>query len=610
MSGPRKKLKHFRQAIGLVWGSARGWTVLQTALIAVQGLLPVATLYLTRQVVDAAGHFLSQAPGGRDVRSLLFLMPWVAGVTVAGWLCRALSAIVSDAQSSAVSDHVQDELQRKSVEIDLAYYETSTYHDQMRLAQSEAMSRPTSIVRNLVQLAGGSLTLGSVVGVLWASQGLLLPVLLVAALPGAVSRMWNSRHWHRWQVAHSASERYAGYLHLLLTSIPFAKEIRLFGSAGELRGQHRKLRGSLRRSRLALTRRRATVELAADALSMAAMVAGVGAVYLRMSGATMTLGDLALLYAGFQKGKGAFSGVLGSLAALYEDSLFISHFYDFLALPRRVCSPARPKPVPRRIEQGLRLEAVSFRYPGLDRDVLRGIDLTIRPGEHVALVGENGSGKTTLVKLLCRLYDPTAGRILIDGTDIREFAPEEWRSLFGVLFQDFVRYQMTAGENIRIGDVSVPVGDPRIAEAARQAGAADLIGRLPSGYETRLGRLFEGGAELSEGQWQRMALARVLLRQAPILLLDEPTSALDAKAERLLLETVMRMAADKVLLVVSHRFSTVQAADRIVVLSDGQVAESGPHLQLMQANGVYAGLFALHSREGSHSVPSPARTGC
>ncbi len=596
MKTPGKRLRHLCQAVGLVWESARKWTLLQGAAVVAQGLLPVATLYLTRRVVDAASGFLSQAPGERSVAPLLALLPWVAGTAVAGWFFRAWSSIVAEAQADAVSDHVQEALQKKSAEIDLAYYETASHHDQMVLAQSEAMSRPVGIVRNLTQLASGALVLGSVMGVLLASQGFLLPVLLMAALPGALARVWNSRRWHRWRIAQSAAERQAGYLHLLLTSFPFAKEIRLLGTSGELRRRFGVLRGRLRQSRLAFVRRRAGAEIAADAVSALAIFGGLGLIYLRMSGDAMTLGDLALLYGGFQKGKSAFSSVLGSMASLYEDSLFIAHFYDFLDLPQRVCSPAVPKPVPRRIERGVRFEHVTFRYPGSEQDALRDVDVEIRAGEHVALVGENGSGKTTLVKLLCRLYDPTEGRILVDGTDIREFALEDWRGLFSVLFQDFVRYQMTAAENVRMGDVAVPPGDPRIIEAARRAGASCVIDRLPKGYGTPLGRLFKGGQELSEGQWQRVALARAFLRQAPVLMLDEPTSSLDAKAERELLESIVNGIQGRTVVVVSHRLSTVKSANRILVLSEGRLVESGTHDELLQNGSAYPGLFALHSR--------------
>ena len=596
MKTAKKRLRHLGQATQLVWESARGWTILQGAAMAAQGLLPIAALYLTRATVDAVVVFLSQPAGAKDVGGLLVWLPWLAAVAVAGWILRAGSSWVAEAQAEAVSDRVQAALQEKSAEIDLAYFETAAYHDQMRLAQSEAAARPVTIVRNLVQLGNGALILASVAGVLGASQGVLLAALFAAALPGALARAWNSRRWHAWRIAQSPRERQAGYLHMLLTSFPFAKELRLLGAGKELRRRFRALRNGLRRSRLALVRRRAGGEVAADAISALAIAAGLGIIYVRMAGNAMSMGDLALLYGGFQKGKAALAGLLGSLAALYEDSLFIAHFYDFLGLPRLVRPPAAPRPVPRRVERGLRLEAVTFRYPGTERDALHEITGEIRAGEHVALVGENGSGKTTLVKLLCRLYDPTAGRILLDGIDVREFDPEEYRRLFSVLFQDFVRYQMTAGENVRMGDLAIPPGDARIAAAVRRAGAGGAIERLPQGLDTPLGRLFRDGQELSEGQWQRLALARAFLRDAPVLMLDEPSSALDARAERELLASVAEGCKGKTVLTVSHRFSTVQAADRIFVLEDGRLVESGAHDDLMRSGGVYAGLFALQVR--------------
>ncbi|MDY0149899.1 MAG: hypothetical protein RBT03_07425 [Kiritimatiellia bacterium] len=262
MNTPRTRLKHIRQSVRLVWTSAPGWTVLQGLLVLVQGVLPVATLFLTRQVVDAASAFLGQAPGAREPWSLLALAPWVAAVAVAGWLCRAFSSLVVAAQVEVVADTVQDALQAKSVDVDLAYYETSSYHDQMRLAQAEATGRATSIVRNLVQLGSGSIMLVSVASVLAGTQGLLLPLLLLAAVPGALARLYNARRWNRWRMQQNTTSRYAGYLHVLLTSLPFAKEIRLFGLADELRGQSRRLRDRLRHSRLILLRRRAAAEIA------------------------------------------------------------------------------------------------------------------------------------------------------------------------------------------------------------------------------------------------------------------------------------------------------------------------------------------------------------
>ncbi len=588
-----KRFQYLRHALGLVWKNARGWTILQIIIVLAQGTLPVAGLLLTRRLVDAAGVFLAQPIGGRDPGTLFALAPLVAAVVLLTWICQALATLVSTIQGERVSDHVQDTLHRKSIEVDLAYFETSSYYNNMRLAQAEAGSRPQSIVRNLAQLGSGAVALIAVGGVIGFSQGLLLPVLLAAALPEALAQIRNSRCWNRWRITQSESQRYAHYLNMLLTTLPFAKEIRLLQIGNELRAQYQRLRKRLRQSRLRLQQNRAVTEFAARVLSGSAMIAGLGLIYLRMRGGTMTLGDLAMLYRGFQKGKSAFASTLNSLAALYEDSLFIGHYYDFMALPVRVHSPARPRPMPKQLEQGIRIEQVAFRYPGTERDVLRDVDVTIRPGEHIALVGENGSGKTTLVKLLCRLYDPSAGRILIDGIDLREFAIEDLRSSYSALFQDFARYQMSAGENVRMGDVSVPVGDPRIAEAAHRAGATEIIERLPHGYQTPLGRIFTRGVELSEGQWQRIALARAFLRPAPLVLLDEPTSALDAKAERHLLDMTLQMCAGQTVIVVSHRLSTVQAADRVVLLADGRIVQTGTHAELINTKGRYAELFNL-----------------
>ncbi len=597
MAETRSRLMQLRQAIHLVGSSAPGWTLLQVVLVGLQGVLPVAALLLTRRVVDAVGGYLGQAPGDRAIGPLLEWVPWIGLVAAAGWLCRAGSTLVAQAQADAVADRVQDDMQAKSVELDLQVYEKPAFHDQVRLVHAEAMSRPVSLVRNLVQLGSGLLILGAVGGVLWATQGFLLPMLVLAALPGTLARVRNSRRWIRWRLAHSSSERYAGYLHQLLTSLPFAKEIRLHGTGPDLRRRHRLLRGRLRRSRRALMANRAAADLLADAVSAAVVVATLGVLYVRIRSQAMTLGDLALLAGGFQKGKAGLAGVLASVSALYEDSLFITRFHDFMALPRRVDSPAHPRRIPDPMRQGLRLDNVSFCYPGTEVPVLHNLNLELHPGELAALVGENGSGKTTLVKLLCRLYDPSAGRILFDGVDLREFELESWRRQCATLFQDFVRYQMTAAENVRMGAVEVAPGDPRIAEAIRLAGAESLVARLPRGLETPLGRLFEGGAELSEGQWQRIALARALLRPAPLLLLDEPTSALDPRAERELLEALLRHARDRTALVVSHRFSTVQAADRILVLSEGRLVEAGAHADLVRRNGTYARLFSLHQSE-------------
>lgn len=595
-----RSLRNLSGALRLVWDSAPGWSIAAAVAAAVQGVIPAASLYLTKLLVDAIAGVLAQPATARDLQPVMTLLPAVGGVMAVGALCRLLQTLSNEAQATAVSNHVQGILQGKALEVDYQCYENPDFHDTMRMAHGEAMSRPTRIAHNLTRSLREAISIVSVTGVLAASHIHLVPVVFLAVIPGTAVRLLNSRKLHAWRVRHMADERYASYLNLLLTSAGFAKEMRIFGHGSMLRNRFRGLRERLRSSRLTLTRQRIFYQIAADAASFTIAAGGIAFVAFRFSAglAALTIGDMALLLRAFQRAKGALSGWLSSLTALYEDSVFISHFYNFMALPRTVCSPARPKPIPPRASTAcLAVENVSFRYPGTDRDVLRGVSFQVHPGEHVALVGENGAGKTTLAKLICRLYDPDAGRITIDGTDIREFAIDELRSRMGVLFQDYARYFMSAEDNIRIGDVSLPKGDPRIKMAAKRAGADSVIADLHQGYETPLGRLFEGGVELSVGQWQRLALARTLLRDAPFVLLDEHTSALDPPTERAVLEQLFESVKGRSVVVISHRLSTVTMVDRVIVIHRGRVAEEGTHSELLRAGGAYAELFGERGAE-------------
>jgi ATP-binding cassette subfamily B protein len=281
---------------------------------------------------------------------------------------------------------------------------------------------------------------------------------------------------------------------------------------------------------------------------------------------------------------------------LYEDNLFIADLEEFLSLEPRVTSPARPRPFPRSLQQGIAFENVSFAYPGGARQALTDITLTIRPGEKIALVGENGSGKTTLIKLLCRLYDPTEGRITFDGIDLRELDVRDLRRAISVIMQDYVQYNLPVQDNIWFGNVAEPPDPARIAQVAQNAGAHEVITRLPRGYETVLGRMFEDGEQLSIGEWQKIALARAFLRRAQIIILDEPTSALDAKAEYEIFRRLHDLTREQTAIMISHRFSTVRIADRIVVLDAGRIVECGSHAELIRLGGHYAHLFELQAR--------------
>jgi ATP-binding cassette subfamily B protein len=318
-------------------------------------------------------------------------------------------------------------------------------------------------------------------------------------------------------------------------------------------------------------------------------------VWQTISGA-ISLGSMVMYYQAFQTGLSSLQAVLGGLAGLYEDNLFLTYYHEFMTLEPRVLAPAKPAPIPRPMTEGIRFEAVDFSYPDTARTALAGISLTVRPGEVAALVGPNGSGKTTLVKLLCRLYDPTAGAITLDGADLRSFDVDELRRHMSVIFQDFAQYQLTARENIRVGNVDLAGDDPVIEAAARDAGADPVIQGLRHGYDTMLGKWFEEGEELSVGEWQKVALARAFVRDAQILVFDEPTSALDPETEWRVFQHIKELARGRGVVLISHRFSTVRTADRIHILDGGRIVESGDHDELMALQGRYAHMYEVQAR--------------
>ena len=303
-----------------------------------------------------------------------------------------------------------------------------------------------------------------------------------------------------------------------------------------------------------------------------------------------------MYYQAFQRGQGFLRELLSHLVSLYENSLFLQDFYQFLDLQPRVAPPADPQPLPATWQTGLRLENVSFDYAHSQRSVLKNINLTIDPGETIAIVGANGAGKTTLIKLLCRLYDPTEGKISLDGVDLRDYAPTDLQRQISVLFQDYIQYQLTVQENIWLGNVDLAPTPERIWQAASEAGAKEAIDRLPQGLDTRLGNWFDGGEELSIGQWQKIALARAFLRDARLIILDEPTSALDPKAEAEVFDRFRALVKDRMAIVISHRLSTTKLVDRILVMNEGQLVECGSHDELMQQQGLYARLFTTQAQ--------------
>jgi ATP-binding cassette subfamily B protein len=584
------------RALRLVWQSAPGWTVASLALLIVQGLLPLLSLYLIKLTVDVVTAGLAASDKGIVFRQVALLIAYTAGVTLLGAVLGSISGLVSEAQGHIVTDYVSDILHRKSVEADLDYYENPQYLDTLHRAQMEAPWRPTHIVNGLVQVAQNGISVLAIAGLMLSLHWVIALVLFLASLPGLLVRVVHAGKLFQWERKRTPTERRSWYLHWLISGDDHAKEVRLFDLGELFMQRYRDLREQLRRERLQLITRRSIADLATQAAVTLAIFGSYAFLAYRTIHGAITLGAMVMYYQAFQRGQTFMNGVLGGLGSLYEDNLFLANFFEFLDLKEQILDPPHPRPVPRPLQTGIVFDHVSFHYPTGTRKVLDDITLHIRPGEHVALVGENGAGKTTLIKLLCRLYDPSTGTITLDGVDLREFAIAELRDCMSVVLQDYAQYHMTARDNIWFGDVDRPPDDEHIAAAARQAGADELISKLPRSYDTMLGKWFDEGEELSKGEWQKVALARAFLRDAQIIVLDEPTSALDAKAEFEVFQRFRQLAAGRTAILISHRFSTVRMADRIFVLEGGRISESGSHDELMLLHGTYAHLFEMQAQ--------------
>jgi len=596
MNKGKDLLSNILRALRLVWDCGPHLTVATVALVLLQGLLPLAGLYLMKLVVDSVAGSLAASGKAVAFGSLALLIGLLGAVALLEAVFASLGRLVNMTQAQVVTDRMYDILHAKSLEVDLEYYESPQYHDTLHRAQREAPFRPTHLLNGLTQLVQSSISLVAMAGLLlWLHWGVVI-ILLAVAIPGALVRLRYAGKMHAWERKQTPTERRAWYFNWILTRDTHAKEVRLFDLGPLFMNRFREVRSQLRRERIEITNKRTMAELFALGGATVTVFGLFAFLAYRSIHGLITLGDLVMYYQAIQRGQGFLRDVLNGMAGLYEDNLFLSNLYEFLDLKPRLAEPSHPKPIPQLANTGIEFNHVTFQYPGESRKVLDDITLRIRPGEHIALVGENGAGKTTLIKLLCRLYDPTEGKITLDGVDLRQCRITDLRREISVIFQDYVRYHLTARENIWLGNTHLPPDQEAIVTAARQAGVDEVIAGLTNGYDTVLGKWFEGGEELSVGEWQKLALARAFLRNAQIIVLDEPTSAMDAKAEYEVFKKFHELAKGRTAILISHRLSTVKMADYIYVVEDGKIAESGTHDDLVDRGGRYADLFETQAQ--------------
>ena len=591
------------RAVRLVFKHTPGWTIISLLLIFVMGLLPLAGLFVTKLMVDTVTAGIAAADKTPVVNHLILLIIAAAAISIITVLFRALSSYATEVQSIRMSVVVSDMIQSHSISLDLAYYENPEYFNTLHRAQLEGPSRPTKIVSDIVQVAQSCISLGAVGTLIIAFSPLAGIVLVCAAIPAAAFRVWYSKRLYELQQIQTESERKSNYYHRMMSGVYHAKEVRLFGLGPYFKERYRDLQETLHHARLALLRSKVTLDIVAQGFITAAIFGSFAVIAFMALNETITLGDMVMYFMGFQMCIGYVQSIFGSLGAVYEDQLFLRNLFLFLDLRPGIAVPVHPLPLAKPIREGLRVENATFTYAGAPAPALSNISLALHPGEVIAFVGGNGAGKSTLVKLICRLYSPDTGKILVDGQDLSEVSPEDWQRRIAVLFQDYVHYHMTVLENIWLADITRPYDSPDIKKAAQKADAETVIGRLPHTYQTILGRIFSGGQELSTGEWQKIALARVFFRDAEIVILDEPASSLDALAEAEIFRKFREIIGGRSAILISHRFSTVLMADRIYVLDGGQIVEQGTHAGLLALNGRYARMFHAQAdayRESPH----------
>jgi ATP-binding cassette subfamily B protein len=606
-----KAMRNLPPFLRMVWQTHRGYVVGIALLRVLRAFIPIATLWVGKLIVDAVVE--ATRGGTPDWNHIGGLVALEFGIVALGEVAARTGTLLESLLGDLFSNQMSVRLMEHAAELDLQHFEDPVFYDRLERARRQTVGR-IALLSQLFAMAQDTITLLTLIGTLLAFSPLLFGLLIVAVLPSFLGETHFAALGYSLLYQWTPERRKLDYYRFVAASAITAKEVKLFGLAPYLISQYRTLadRFYLANRRLAI--RRNLVSTGLSLLSTLGYYAAYATIVYRTVVGRLTLGDLTLLSGTFSRSRDLIQRMLLSTTDLYEQALFLDDLFVFFSMRPAIARPESAVPVPRPMVRGFEFRDVWFRYPepvdgtaaptdAPDDDptwVLRGISFSIGPGERLALVGENGAGKTTLTKLLTRLYDPTRGAILLDGRPLAEYDPVDLHQNVGVIFQDFVRYDMTAEENIAVGRIAEMAEDgdaahPRVVDAAERSLAAPVVEALPEQYRQMLGRRFEGGVDLSGGQWQKVALGRAYMRDAQLLILDEPTAALDARAEYEVFRRFAELTDEKMAILISHRFSTVRMADRILVLEHGRVLEDGSHEELLALGGRYAELFNLQA---------------
>ena len=617
------------RVISLVWEASPRVTLALFAATVIAGVIPAISAYTTKLLINAVvegirvhsdhlpdrAHFAFgpfSTPTLTTTGGIVFLALLQLVIFATTSLLGTIRNITQQLLQNSVTMRIQLMVMEKAAELDLPFYEDPASYDLLRRAQNDSINRPVMMISTAFGLLQTALTFITMIALLIVVSPLLAAIALLSPIPAFIA---DTRYgWRGYTIARWGSRllRRMQYLVTLLTTDTFAKEVKLFGLGHYFIARYRLVAEAFYGSQRRQVARRYMTGFAWGILSTIATSITYLYVALQAVAGRLTLGDLTLYTTAASSVQGSIQGILGGFSSMYEHNLYLNNLFELMETKPTLVNRRDPVPLALPLRGEITFENVSFAYPGAAANALTDVTFTVRAGETLAVVGRNGAGKTTVFKLICRLYDPTAGRILIDGVDIRDVDPEELRRQIGAMFQDYVTYQATAAENIGLGHLPEVDDRPSITTAARRGGADELISGLPAGYDTALGKWFDAGVNLSGGEWQKVALARAFMRKAPILLLDEPTAALDAQAEYDLFERLQSLTAGRTAVYISHRFSTVRRADRILFLEAGRLVEEGTHEELMRLAGRYAQLFRMQAAAYTDSdvvdFDSPAST--
>ena len=589
----KEKLKLFSESLKLVWISAPGWAMINSAISLIRSFLPLALLYLIKLLIDS----ITKASSGSNPDALTRILWLVVAVVIVYFLDEIstdFGNFVRKKQSLKLESYMYDLLHTKSINLDLINFERPEYFDCLTRASREAPWRPNSILNNLVSMFRGLLSLVLMAGLLAGLNWFIAVILLIVNIPAIWLRLHYADIIYNFQKEQTPESRKSAYFNWLLTGDRPSRELRLFGLGEYFKTLFRKSYKKQKEEEINIIRKRTLIETVSSVFKAAAVFLVLMFISRETISSRLSIGEMAMFILAFRQGMMYIKDIFSSVAGLYEDSLFVGDVFDFLNLKENILAehPVTEHPA---FSRKIDIQDLSFSYPGNNSPVIKNVNLEINKGEIIALVGPNGAGKSTLVRLLCRLYDPISGNIRMDGNSIKNMDPGEYRKLFSVVFQDFMLYNLSAGENIRLGNTDAENPEKKIIFSASVTGIDELISTLPKGYDTVIGNLFDDSRELSWGEWQKIALSRAFFRDAPILILDEPSSAMDAETEYEIFNRFREIVKGKTSILISHRFTNVKLADRIVVLNKGQVEETGTHDDLMANKGLYYTMYTKQS---------------